>query len=84
MPVGLVATAYGWAATGSTVAALRAIVHSLRGWPTPYAAAVNSSDCRFDEAGGCTEPATGELLARVGQQVARAVRQKTGGVSGLG
>ena len=76
LPVGLVATAYGWPATGSTVAALRSIVHALRGWPTPYAAAVNSAVCRFDEAGGCSDAAVQGQLARVGQQVARAVAQR--------
>ena len=29
LPVGLIATAYGWQATGSTIAALRSIVHAL-------------------------------------------------------
>ena len=76
LPVGLIATAYGWQATGSTIAALRSIVHSLRGWPTPYAAAVNSASCKFDEVGGCTEPGVTEGLTRVGQQVAGAVRAK--------
>jgi FMN reductase len=76
VPVGLIATAYGWAATGSTVAALRSIVHALRGWPTPYAAAVNCSVSRFDEFGDCSDPAVAEQLVRVGQQVARAVAQK--------
>ena len=76
VPVGLIATAYGWQATGSTVAALRSIVHSLRGWPTPYAAAVNSLVAKFDAEGGCTDAAVQEQLARVGQQVARAVAQK--------
>lgn len=76
LPVGLIATAYGWQATGSTVAALRSIVHSLRGWPTPYAAMVNSSICRFDEVGGSTDAAVTEQLTRVGQQVARSVAQK--------
>ena len=42
MPVGLIATAYGWQATGLTIAALRSIVHALRGWPTPFAAAINT------------------------------------------
>ena len=73
MPVGLIATAYGWQATGSTVAALRSIVHALRGWPTPFAAAVNSQACRFDAEGGCTDPAVAEQLAMVGRQVAQAV-----------
>ena len=76
LPVGLIATAYGWQATGSTIAALRSIVHSLRGWPTPYAAAVNSSVSKFDSAGGSSDPAVTEQLVRVGQQVARAVLQR--------
>ena len=71
MPVGLIATAYGWQATGSTIAALRAIVHALRGWPTPFAAAVNSQFTKFDDAGGVSEPAVLEQLQMVGQQVAR-------------
>ena len=33
--VGLIVTADGAQAGGSTLAALRAIVHALRGWPTP-------------------------------------------------
>ncbi len=79
LPVGLIATAYGWQATGSTIAALRSIVHSLRGWPTPYAAAVNSAACKFAEDGTCSEPAISEALTRVGQQVARAVRMRAQG-----
>ncbi|CAN5522324.1 NAD(P)H-dependent oxidoreductase [soil metagenome] len=71
MPVGLIATAYGWQATGSTIAALRAIVHALRGWPTPFAAAVNSQITKFDDAGGVSEPAVLEQLAMVGKHVAR-------------
>lgn len=72
VPVGLIATAYGWQATGTTVAALRSIVHALRGWPTPFAAAINSGQCRFDATGGCGDPAVAEQLALVGRQVALA------------
>ena len=71
MPVGLIATAYGWQATGSTIAALRSIVHALRGWPTPFAAAINSQVTRFDEAGGASDPAVVEQLRLIGRQVAR-------------
>lgn len=42
MPVGLVATAGGWQAAVSTLAALRTVVHALRGWPTPLGVAINS------------------------------------------
>ena len=71
MPVGLIATAYGWQATGSTIAALRSIVHALRGWPTPFAAAINTQITKFDDQGGATDPAVLEQLCLVGKQVAR-------------
>jgi FMN reductase len=70
LPVGLIATAYGWQATGSTIAALRAIVHAFRGWPTPFAAAVNSRLCRFDERGAPGDAEVAAQLALVGRQVA--------------
>ena len=71
MPVGLIATAYGWQATGSTIAALRSIVHALRGWPTPFAAAINTQVTKFDDEGGANDAAVIEQLALVGRQVAR-------------
>ena len=71
MPVGLIATAYGWQATGSTIAALRSIVHALRGWPTPFAAAINSAVTKFDEEGGASDPVVVDQLRMIGQQVAR-------------
>ena len=73
MPVGLIATAYGWQATGSTIAALRSIVHALRGWPTPFAAAINSQITKFDDEGGASDPAVVEQLRLIGRQVARFV-----------
>jgi FMN reductase len=72
VPVGLIATAYGWQATGSTVAALRSIAHALRGWPTPFAATVNSAQAKLDATGGCSDPAVVEQLRLVGRQVAAA------------
>ncbi|MES1972786.1 MAG: NADPH-dependent FMN reductase [Pseudomonadota bacterium] len=71
MPVGLIATAYGWQATGSTIAALRSIVHALRGWPTPFAAAINTQLTKFDEEGGSNDSAVLEQLSLIGRQVAR-------------
>ncbi|MDI1297460.1 MAG: NAD(P)H-dependent oxidoreductase [bacterium] len=70
MPVGLVVTAYGWQATGSTISALRSIVHALRGWPTPMAAAINSSTSRFGDDGTCEDSAVAGQLGLVGDQVA--------------
>lgn len=75
MPVGVIATAYGWQATGGTIAALRGIVHALRGWPTPLASAVNSSVSRFADDGACTDPAAVAQLGMVGQQVVEFLRR---------
>ncbi|CAB4887447.1 MAG: FMN reductase [Actinobacteria bacterium] len=43
MPVGSIAVAKGYQAAVNTLATLRIIVHSLRGWPTPYGCIVNTS-----------------------------------------
>lgn len=42
--VGCIATGAGWQASVATLATLRAIVHALRGWPTPLGAAINTAD----------------------------------------
>ena len=68
MPVGLIATAYGWQATGTTLATLRSIVHALRGWPTPLGAAINSSGGIF-KGGICTDEGAARQLDLVGRQV---------------
>jgi len=73
MPVGLIATAYGWQATGSTMAALRAITHALRGWPTPLGATVRSGTGCFDGP-RCTDPATQTQLELVGKHVVQFAR----------
>jgi FMN reductase len=42
-PVGCIGCAYGWQAAASTLSALRTIIHSLRGWPTPMGGVINTS-----------------------------------------
>lgn len=42
--VGLIVTADGAQAGGTTLAALRAIVHALRGWPTPLGVVVSAAE----------------------------------------
>jgi len=54
-PFGAIACAYGWQATGSTLAALRSVAHALRAWPTPLGVAINSSLKIFDEDGQCMD-----------------------------
>jgi FMN reductase len=68
LPVGLIVTAYGWQATGSTLTALRSIVHALRGWPTPLGAAINSSGGIFKE-GKCSDGGVSAQLELIGRQV---------------
>jgi FMN reductase len=67
--VGCVVSAFGWQTCGSTLMALRAIVHALRGWPTPLGAALNTAEPIFDFAGGCTDQKAAMQLATVGRQV---------------
>jgi FMN reductase len=65
--IGLLVTAFGWQACASTLAALRAIAHALRGWPTPLGAMLNTADGIFDPGGACTDPKSSlqiELMAR--------------------
>jgi FMN reductase len=62
--VGLIVTADGPQALGSTLATLRAVTHALRGWPTPYAALINTS--RPD-----TLPEQLKMVEIVASQVAR-------------
>ncbi len=68
IPVGLIVTAYGWQATGSTLAAMRSIVHALRGWPTPLGVALNVSGGMF-ESGRCKDEKVADQLGSVGNQV---------------
>jgi FMN reductase len=73
LPVGLIATAYGWQAATSTLATLRSIVHALRGWPTPLGVAVNCSGGIL-KAGKCSDPRALAQLDLVGQQVCQFAR----------
>ena len=74
VPVGLIATAYGWQATGSTLSTLRAIVHALRGWPTPLGAAINTGGGGIFRDGVCTDAAAAAQLDLVGRQVCEFAR----------
>jgi FMN reductase len=68
MPVGLIATAYGGQASASTLAALRSIVHALRGWPTPLGVCIDSSGGRFS-AGEPVDPRIEQQLDLLAHQV---------------
>lgn len=64
--VGCLVTSYGWQAGGTVLAGLRSTVHALRGWPTPYAAVVNTAETPLD--GNPLPQDVAQGLERVGQQ----------------
>jgi FMN reductase len=67
--VGCVATGAGWQSIGSTIAALRSVIHALRGWPSPLAAGINTATKVFDHDGNCLDQNIEQQLATVGRQV---------------
>jgi FMN reductase len=67
--VGAVVTAFGWQAAGSTLMAIRSIIHAMRGWPTPFGAVLNSTARLFDEAGACRDAKDAWALATVAEEV---------------
>jgi FMN reductase len=67
--VGCIVAASGWQACGSTLAALRAIVHAMRGWPTPMGATLNATGGLFDGDGDFIDPRDAWQVATVAEQV---------------
>ena len=67
--VGCIVVADGWQACGSALAALRGIVHALRGWPTPLGATLNSALQPFDARGALKEARDAFQVETVAQQV---------------
>ncbi|MCY0387094.1 NAD(P)H-dependent oxidoreductase [Robbsia sp. Bb-Pol-6] len=65
--VGCIVTAYGWQGAGVVLTSLRAIVHALRGWPTPFGATINSLENRFD-GDTASDPKVDAQLATLAQQ----------------
>jgi FMN reductase len=66
--VGCISVATGNEPGASTLRHMRDVVHSLRGWPTPYGVALDSSDARQIGTGAISAEAQASLR-RVGQQV---------------
>ena len=72
--VGCIAVAHGWQAAVTTLHQIRQVVHALRGWPTPFGAAVNSSLVRLDDLPA--EDAVVDQLHLVGRQVVEFARMR--------
>lgn len=67
--VGCIVSAYGAQAMGTTLSAMRSIVHALRGWPTPMAAAFSAVNPVFDSEGMCSDPVVDRQFRIIGEQV---------------
>src|SRR5579864_3880046 len=80
--VGCIACAFGWQATGSTLAAMRSIVHALRGWPTPMGVAINSSTKAFDTDGRCLDAGVERQLELLANQVVDFARMRAAAGNG--
>jgi FMN reductase len=76
--VGCIATGAGWQAAVSTLQALRAIVHALRGWPTPMGAAINATLPVFGPGGAVDDGRVRFQLTTVGQDVMAFTRWRLG------
>jgi FMN reductase len=66
--VGCIVAASGAQAAGSTLGALRAIVHALRGWPTPFGATLAGGGL-FDDEGEFNDARDAWQVETVAQQV---------------
>ena len=67
--VGCIVVADGAQALGSTLASLRAIVHALRGWPTPFAVTLNGRERPFGGDGRAPDEAALAACRLVASQV---------------
>ncbi|HEV2364834.1 MAG TPA: NADPH-dependent FMN reductase [Caulobacteraceae bacterium] len=66
---GCIVAASGHQACGSALASLRAIVHALRGWPTPFGATLNTGVGLFSEDGAFLDPRDSWQVETVAAQV---------------
>ncbi|WP_406505674.1 NADPH-dependent FMN reductase [Streptomyces sp. NBC_00212] len=67
--VGCLAVGQGYQGAVVTLGALRAVTHTLRGWPTPLGVALNSTQTGFTPAGRCDDARVEEQLKSVAEQV---------------
>lgn len=67
--IGVIVTAEGAQAGGTTLTAVRSIIHALRGWPTPFGAALNINSGSFDADGALKDPKEAWQLNTVAEQV---------------
>lgn len=76
--VGCIVAASGAQACGSALGSLRAIVHALRGWPTPLGATLNTGGGLFDDDGAFLDKKDAWQVETVAHQVVDFARMWTG------
>ncbi len=67
--VGCIATGAGWQGVVATLEHLRTMVHSLRGWPTPLGAAINTLEKAFGPDGEPLDEKVAFQLRTVAEEV---------------
>lgn len=77
-PVGCIATGAGWQGTVTALEGLRTVVHTLRGWPTPLGAAINTAQPAFSPDGDPLDERTTFQLTTVAQEVMQFIRWRDG------
>ncbi|NDC61050.1 MAG: NADPH-dependent oxidoreductase [Betaproteobacteria bacterium] len=73
--VGCIVCAYGPQAMGTTLSSLRDIVHSLRGWPTPFGAAINVAQQPLGGPGQASDPSALQACETVALEVVQFAQQ---------
>ncbi len=74
--VGVIVTAAGSQAGGTTLTAVRSIIHAMRGWPTPFGAAMSVNSDSFGPDGRPLEPRDAWQLDTVAAQVVQFARMR--------
>jgi FMN reductase len=80
MPVGLIVSGAGWQGTVTTLDALRSIVHSLRGWPTPMGVAINSTLPVFGPDGDVVDEKARFQLVTMAEEVVEFIKVRRAGL----
>lgn len=73
--VGCIVTAFGPQTGGTTLSALRSVIHALRGWPTPLGVALNATEGLFDAQGNFTDAKAANQMVIMAQQVVEFARR---------
>jgi FMN reductase len=72
----VIVTAAGSQAAGTTLTAVRSIVHAMRGWPTPFGAAMSVSAASFGPDGRPLEVRDAWQLDTVAGQVVQFAKMR--------